>query len=106
VNRLQQGGVDALTAALLAAAVLNFMAQYVVVFVTPFSLSRVRHEEPARVGRVLGPSLPRPGAEGLDLIRPDAKREGGLPLRASVEDSPTRNGRSRRRSRGPCRRSR
>jgi EmrB/QacA subfamily drug resistance transporter len=35
------------------AAVLNFMAQYVVVFVTPFFLSRVLHEEPARVGLVL-----------------------------------------------------
>lgn len=89
VNRVQQGGVDAVAAALLAAAVLlgasfvaierrtpqplldlglfrsaalglgclaavlNFMAQYVVVFVTPFFLSRVLHEEPARVGLVL-----------------------------------------------------
>jgi EmrB/QacA subfamily drug resistance transporter len=35
------------------AAVLNFMAQYVVVFVTPFFLSRVLHKEPARVGLVL-----------------------------------------------------
>ena len=89
VNRIQQGGVDAVAAALLAAAVLlgaafvaierrapqplldlhlfrsaplglgcfaallNFMAQYVVVFVTPFFLSRVLHEGPARVGLVL-----------------------------------------------------
>jgi EmrB/QacA subfamily drug resistance transporter len=35
------------------AAVLNFMAQYVVVFVTPFFLSRVLHEGPAGVGLVL-----------------------------------------------------
>ena len=35
------------------AAALNFMAQYVVVFVTPFFLSRVLHEGPARVGLVL-----------------------------------------------------
>jgi EmrB/QacA subfamily drug resistance transporter len=35
------------------AAVLNFMAQYVVVFVTPFFLARVLHEGPARVGLVL-----------------------------------------------------
>jgi EmrB/QacA subfamily drug resistance transporter len=35
------------------AAVLNFMGQYVVVFVTPFFLSRVLHEGPARVGLVL-----------------------------------------------------
>ncbi|HMA29456.1 MAG TPA: MFS transporter [Thermoanaerobaculia bacterium] len=89
VNRIQQGGVDALAAVLLAVAVLlaasfvaierrapqplvdlrlfrnaalglgclasvmNFMAQYVVVFVTPFFLSRVLHEEPGRVGLVL-----------------------------------------------------
>ncbi len=89
VNRIQQNGVDAVAAALLAAAVLlgsafvaierraaqplldlhlfrsaplglgclaavlNFMAQYVVVFVTPFFLSRVLHEGPARVGLVL-----------------------------------------------------
>jgi EmrB/QacA subfamily drug resistance transporter len=89
VNRIQQDGVDAVAAALLAAAVLlgvafvaierrapqplldlrlfrsaplglgclaavlNFMAQYVVVFVTPFFLSRVLHEGPARVGLVL-----------------------------------------------------
>jgi len=89
VNRIQQYGVDAVAAALLAAAVLlgaafvaierrapqplldlglfrsaalglgclaavlNFMAQYVVVFVTPFFLSRVLHEGPARVGLVL-----------------------------------------------------
>jgi EmrB/QacA subfamily drug resistance transporter len=89
VNRIQQGGIDVVAAALLAAAVLlgvsfvaiehrapqplldlglfrsaalglgclaavlNFMAQYVVVFVTPFFLSRVLHEEPARVGLVL-----------------------------------------------------
>ena len=89
VNRIQQYGVDAVAAALLAAAgllgaafvaierqapqplldlglfrsaalglgclaaLLNFMAQYVVVFVTPFFLSRVLHEGPARVGLVL-----------------------------------------------------
>jgi EmrB/QacA subfamily drug resistance transporter len=35
------------------AAVLNFMAQYVVVFVTPFFLARVLHEEPGRVGLVM-----------------------------------------------------
>jgi len=89
VNRIQQGGVDAIAAGLLAAAallgvafvaierrtpqplldlslfrsaplglgclaaVLNFMSQYVVVFVTPFFLARVLHEGPARVGLVL-----------------------------------------------------
>lgn len=89
VNRIQQGAVDALAAALLAAAlllgaafvaverrtpqplldlslfrtatlglgclaaVLNFMAQYVVVFATPFFLARVLLEGPARVGLVL-----------------------------------------------------
>ena len=36
-----------------AAAVLNFMAQYVVVFLTPFLLSRLLGEGPARVGLVL-----------------------------------------------------
>ena len=35
------------------AAVLNFMAQYVVVFVTPFLLSRLLGEGPGRVGLVL-----------------------------------------------------
>jgi len=36
-----------------AAAVLNFMAQYVVVFLTPFLLARVLGEGPGRVGLVL-----------------------------------------------------
>ncbi|HSB62526.1 MAG TPA: MFS transporter [Thermoanaerobaculia bacterium] len=89
LNRIQQGGVDAPAAALLAAALLlgasfvaierrasqplldlrlfrsaalglgclaaalNFMAQYVVVFVTPFFLSRVLHQGAGRVGLVL-----------------------------------------------------
>jgi EmrB/QacA subfamily drug resistance transporter len=35
------------------AAVLNFMAQYVIVFATPFFLARVLHEGPARVGLVM-----------------------------------------------------
>ena len=36
-----------------SAAILNFMAQYVVVFVTPFLLSRLLGEGPGRVGLVL-----------------------------------------------------
>lgn len=36
-----------------AASLLNFMAQYVVVFTTPFLLQRLLHEGPARVGLVM-----------------------------------------------------